>query len=143
MEAVGTLAGGVAHDFNNLLQAISGYAELLLEAKSENDPEYTCHLKNIFQAGRSGAELIQHLLTFSRKIQPTLAPMDLNQRIRSIQKLLERSIPKMICIRLDLAEDLEMTNADPGQIEQVIINLALNARDAMEGKGSLLLRPKT
>ena len=66
--------------------------------------------------------------------------MDLNQRIRSIQKLLERSIPKMICIRLDLAEDLEMTNADPGQIEQVIINLALNARDAMEGKGSLLLR---
>ena len=139
MEAIGTLAGGIAHDFNNLLQVTMGYSELLLQEKSENDPDYA-DLGKILHAARSGSELVRNLLAFSRKSEPKPVPMDLNSEVVHVEKLLQRTIPKMIEIRLDLAVGLERINADPAQIEQIIMNLAVNARDAMGEEGSLTLR---
>ena len=139
MESIGTLAGGIAHDFNNLLQVTLGYSELLLQEKSEKDPDYA-DLQKIHQAARSGAELVRNLLAFSRKAEPKLVPMNLNHEIRHVEKLLHRTIPRMIDIGLNLAEDLERINADPAQIEQIIINLAVNARDAIAEEGSLKIR---
>lgn len=136
MEAVGTLAGGIAHDFNNLLQAIQGYSELLLLDDKENEPSHD-HLKEIFSAAQRGADLTKQLLTFSRKIESKLQPVDLNQEIVQLRKLLDRTIPKMISIELHLAGDLMTINADPAQMEQVLMNLAVNARDAMPEGGKL------
>ncbi len=141
MEAIGTLASGIAHDFNNLLQVILGFSELLLEEKTDEDPDYH-ELQKIYKAARSGAELVQSLLTFCRKVEPKLVPLSLNQQIRDVEKLLARTIPKMIDIRLELAEDLEMTLADPTRMEQVLMNLALNARDAMPEGGTLAIGTK-
>jgi PAS domain S-box-containing protein len=139
MEAIGTLAGGIAHDFNNLLQVTLGYSELLLQEKTEDDADYG-DLQKIFHAARSGADLVRRLLAFGRKAEPKPIPMNLNREIRHIEKLLHRTIPRMIDIRLDLAEDLETISADPAQIEQIIMNLAVNARDAMGEEGCLTLR---
>jgi signal transduction histidine kinase/ActR/RegA family two-component response regulator len=139
MEAIGTLAGGIAHDFNNLLQVILGYSELILDEKIEGDPD-RADLSKIHQAARSGADLVRNLLTFSRKTEPKPVPMSLNNQIRHVEKLLHRTIPRMIDIQLDLAEDLRRINADRGQIEQIIMNLAVNARDAMGEEGSLKIR---
>ncbi len=138
MEALGTLAGGIAHDFNNILQVTLGFSELLLSEKREDDPDHA-DLQKIHQAGRSGAELVKRLLTLSRKVDLKTAPMDLNAQIRNTEKLLRRTIPRMVDIRLELAEDLKRINADPGQIEQIIMNLAVNARDAMPEGGTLTL----
>ena len=138
MEAVGTLSGGIAHDFNNLLQVTLGYSELLLAEKREDDPEYA-DLSKILQSARSGAELVQRLLTFSRKVEPKPIPLNLNRRILQVEKLLGRTIPKMIDIQLDLSDDLADINADPTQMEQVLMNLAVNARDAMPDGGKLTL----
>ncbi len=139
MEAIGTLAGGIAHDFNNILQVVLGYSELLLTGKSGKDPDHA-DLQKINHAACSGADLVRNLLTFSRKVEPKPVPMDLNNQIRNVEKLLHRTIPRMIDIRLELAEDLKRINADPGQIEQIIMNFAVNARDAMGEKGSLTIR---
>jgi two-component system, cell cycle sensor histidine kinase and response regulator CckA len=141
MEAVGTLSGGIAHDFNNLLQVTLGYSELLLADKREDDPE-CADLSKIFQAARSGAELVQRLLTFSRKVEPKPIPLNLNRRILQVEKLLRRTIPKMIDIQLDLSDDLADINADPTQMEQVLMNLALNGRDAMPDRGKLTVGTK-
>jgi PAS domain S-box-containing protein len=136
MEAVGTLAGGVAHDFNNLLQIILGYSELLLVEKGKDDPEHT-DLSRIFQAAKSGAALVQQLLMFSRRVESKPIPLSLNRQIVQVAKLLRRTIPKMIDIQMDLSDDLAEINADPSQMEQVFMNLAVNARDAMSDKGTL------
>ncbi|GKT06793.1 response regulator [Desulforhabdus sp. TSK] len=141
MEAVGTLAGGIAHDFNNLLQAIQGYSELLL-MDQESDGAHHPYLQEIFGAAQRGADLTRQLLTFSRKIESKLRPMDLNQEIVQLRKLLDRTIPKMIGIELHLAGDLHSVNADPAQIEQLLMNLAVNARDAMPSGGKLLICTK-
>jgi signal transduction histidine kinase/ActR/RegA family two-component response regulator len=138
MEAVGTLAGGIAHDFNNLLQVTMGYAEVLLSRKDKADPEYV-RLQQILQAGRSGSELVQRLLTLSRKTESKQRPIDLNYQIEQARRLLERTIPKMINIDLRLADSLATVNADPTQLEQIIMNMAVNARDAMPEGGKLTL----
>ena len=138
MEAVGTLAGGVAHDFNNLLQAVSGYAELLLIEKNADDPSYQ-PLTEIHQAAQRGAELTRRLLTFSRKVQSKQRALNLNQEIVDVEKLLQRTIPKMIQVELRLAGDLWTVSADPVQIGQLIMNLAVNARDAMPEGGKLVV----
>jgi PAS domain S-box-containing protein len=138
MEAVGTLAGGIAHDFNNLLQVTLGYSEFLLTEKSENDPERS-DLEKIYQAACSGAELVQRLLTFSKKVETKPVPLDINGQIMRVEELLRRTIPRMIDIRLELEEGLERVNADPGQIQQIIMNLALNARDAMGDAGLITI----
>jgi PAS domain S-box-containing protein len=138
MEAVGTLAGGVAHDFNNLLQVVLGYSDLVL-ADDDLPDQFRNDLEKILLAGRNGADLVRRLLTFSRKSEPKPLDLDLNQRIRQTRKLLKRTVPKMIDIDLVLAEDLAGIHADPTQIDQVLMNLAVNARDAMPGGGTLVI----
>ena len=139
MEAVGTLAGGMAHDFNNLLQVISGYSELLL-ADRATLPPLRDDLNKIHSAARSGAELVQRLLTFSRKTEITPHPMNLNREIEQVHQFLTRTIPKMIEIEMVLEKDLAAINADRMQIEQIIMNLSVNARDAMPQGGKLSIK---
>ncbi len=138
MEAVGTLAGGIAHDFNNILQVVLGYSELVL-----GDEDLPDRLRNdlgrVLQAGKNGADLVQRLLTFSRKTETKPLNLDLNQRIRQTQKFLERTIPKMIDIQVVLADDLARIYVDPTQVDQVLMNLAVNARDAMPEGGKLVI----
>lgn len=138
MEAVGTLAGGIAHDFNNLLQAVQGYAQLLI-MKKDDDNDGQRELQQIVRAAERGAELTQQLLTFSRRIESELQPIDFNREVENVKLLLERTIPKMIEVEFRLAEDLKMVNADPGQVEQILMNLALNAKDAMPDGGKLIV----
>lgn len=138
MEAIGNLAGGIAHDFNNRLQTISGYAQLLLHDKDRSESDAT-KLTAIERSVRSSGELIDQLLMFSRKITSKLTPTDLNHEVRHIRKLLERTIPRMIRINLKLADDLGIINADPPQIEQVLMNLSINASHAMPAGGTLTI----
>lgn len=136
MEAVGTLAGGIAHDFNNLLQAIQGFAELLILKKGLNW-DGRREVEQIRGAARRGAELTRQLLAFSRKMESHLEPVELNHVLLNVRNLLERTIPKRISIELHLAGDLPRVYADPSQMEQILMNLALNARDAMPQGGTL------
>lgn len=139
MEAIGTLAGGVAHDFNNILQVAVGYSELILG--DEDLPQhYRDDLQKIHQSARRGAELVQRLLTFSRKTEINPRPLNLNHSIKEMRKMLERTIPKMIEIRLVLADNLNAINADPTQMDQILMNLAVNARDAMPDGGKLAVK---
>lgn len=137
MEAVGTLAGGIAHDFNNLLQGILGFTQMLLMEKNGNDPD-TAKLKQIEKAAHRASELTHQLLAFSRKVESNLRPVDLNQELEQVRNLLERTIPKMIAIELHLEDHLNVIRADPAQLEQVIMNLGVNARDAMPDSGKLV-----
>ncbi len=141
MEAVGTLAGGVAHDFNNLLQAISGYAQLVLMQKGPNDPDYK-YLTGIDQSVQRASDLVKQLLTASRKMESKLEPVNLNLEVIQAVNLLERTIPKMIEIKTQLADDLRMVNADPTQLEQILLNLGGNAKDAMPEGGRLIFETK-
>ncbi|HBZ54365.1 MAG TPA: hypothetical protein DEO88_03080 [Syntrophobacteraceae bacterium] len=141
MEAVGTLAGGIAHDFNNILQAVLGYGELLLLNRKENEDGHR-ELQAIIGASQRGADLVRQLLTFSRKVESKLRPVDLNHEVQQAHKLLLRTIPKMIAIELDFADDLRIVNADPAQIGQVLMNLAVNARDAMPEGGKLIIETR-
>ena len=142
MEAVGTLAGGIAHDFNNLLQAIQGYTELLLMRKQEGESDWR-ELQEVIRASKRGAELTQQLLTFSRKVESKRRPLDLNQEVGEVRELLERTIPKMIDVEFKLADNLKMVNADPAQLKQVLMNLAVNAKDAMVEGGKLLIETQS
>ncbi len=136
MEAIGTLAGGIAHDFNNLLQAVQGYAELLLRKKGEGQ-EGIREIEAIGRAARRGGELTRQLLTFSRKLESRLQSVDLHLILDSVRMLLERTIPKRIAIELHAAADIWRVHADGSQLEQVLMNLAVNARDAMPNGGTL------
>lgn len=141
MEAVGILSGGIAHDFNNLLQIIQGYADLLLYRIK---PEYKEHeqVREIKKASQQAAELIAGLLTFSRRIESKLRPTDVNREIRRIVEMLKRTIPKMIDIDMSLEEDVYTINADPLQLQQVLMNLAVNARDAMPEGGRIMIESR-
>jgi signal transduction histidine kinase len=136
LEAVGRLAGGVAHDFNNLLTAIIGYSELTLKKLEPNDP-LRRNLTEIKAAGDRAAALTRQLLAFSRKqvMQPKV--LDLNQVVSNLQKMLLRLIGEEYELRMNLGAELGNVKADPGQIEQVIMNLVLNARDAMPAGGKV------
>jgi two-component system, cell cycle sensor histidine kinase and response regulator CckA len=138
MEAVGILAGGVAHDFNNLLTVVQGYSELLLLEMDEKTPGYS-DLRKIHEAGLRGAELVRNLLAFSRKADTNPRPINLNDEVARIQKLLSRTIPKMIKIELHLEGDLAAVDADPDQIGQVLMNLAVNSEHAMLEGGKLTI----
>ncbi len=139
MEAVGRLAGGIAHDFNNLLTAITGYTDLLLDDAEQDDPNSE-DLREISRAARRAATLTHQLLAFSRKqvMQPKL--LDLNVLVRDVRRMLGRLIGEDIVLKTDLARDLGKVRADPGQLEQVVMNLAVNARDAMPDGGQLVVR---
>ena len=138
LEAVATLAGGIAHDFNNLLQTVQGFTELLLLSKNPDEAGYL-ELHEIFAAARRGGELTRQLLTYSRKISSERKPINLNQQVRQVFELLQRTIPKMVEIRLDLDDDLKEVNADPVQVEQILLNLAINAKDAMSAGGKIVI----
>lgn len=139
MEAIGTLAGGVAHDFNNLLQVILGYSSAMLGTMKEDDRDYF-KTKQIMDAGRRGGELVKGLLTFSRKVEPQLAVVNLNQEVLQFQAFLSRTIPKTIRIELRLNGDLKKIMADPSQINQALMNLGVNSRDAMAEGGTLTIQ---
>ena len=139
MEAVGTLAGGIAHDFNNLLQVIHGYGQMLLHNDNQGQQTHQALLR-IVGAARRGAELTQQLLTFSRAVESDKRPLDLNHEVKKLKMLLERTIPKMINIELHTADNLRIVNADPIQVEQILMNLAVNAKDAMPEGGKLIIK---
>ncbi|MEW6487025.1 MAG: response regulator [Thermodesulfobacteriota bacterium] len=141
MEAIGTLSGGVAHDFNNLLQSISGYTEMLLLGKAEEHPDYA-RLKKIELAADRAADLTRQLLAFSRRLESRPRHVDLNQEVRHSVELLERALPRMIEIRTSLEPELRPVWADPGQMEQVLVNLGVNARDAMPAGGSIRIETR-
>ena len=141
MEAIGTLAGGIAHDFSNSLQAISGYVELMKYEKAR-DSQDSNYLSKILNSIKNANNLTKQLLTVSRKIESKLKPTDLNDQILQVQTLLERTIPKMIKIELDLGKDLKIIHADSGQIEQILLNLALNASHAMPDEGQITIKTK-
>jgi len=138
MEAIGTLAGGIAHDFNNLLAVVQGHAELAL-ADTEADSERYSELQAICDAAKRGADLVKQILTFSRKVEGSPRPVSVNDLVRQAHKLLSRTLPKVIDIELHLAPDLSVVNADPGQVEQILLNLAVNAEHAMPEGGELVL----
>jgi signal transduction histidine kinase len=138
MEAIGTLAGGVAHDFNNLLTVITGYVDVLLQGSM---PEDTARgfIEEIGQAAARAASLTRQLLAFSRQqmLEPKI--LDLNAIVRNTDSMLRRLIGEDVSVTLALAPDLGLVKADPGQLEQVIMNLAVNSRDAMPRGGRLTI----
>ncbi|MBU1635175.1 PAS domain S-box protein, partial [bacterium] len=139
MESVGQLAGGIAHDFNNILTIISGYSQLLLERLDQNTP-LRKNVEKIMKAGEQAASLTRQLLAFSRK--QALAPkvLDLNATLADVKKMLGRFIGEDIKMDTVLEPDLMHVKVDPGQIEQVIMNLVVNARDAMPDGGKITVR---
>ncbi len=141
MEAIGTLAGGVAHDFNNLLQVINGYTELLMAMKDKDDPD-TKHLREIKNAAQRANDLTDQLLTFSRKSESSSIQINLNDEVKQGYRLLDRTLTNMIETKLYLDSELKMINADPGRLQQVIMNLGVNARDAMPDGGKLVIETK-
>lgn len=138
MEAIGRLAGGVAHDFNNLLTAITGYSQLLMMNLPKDNP-IRSDIEEIFKAGERAASLTRQLLAFSRKqvLQPS--NLNINAIVADVERMLRRLIGEDIDIVIALAPGLGNVKADRGQIEQVIMNLVVNARDAMPRGGKLTL----
>ncbi len=142
MEAIGQLAGGVAHDFNNLLTAINGYSGLALQRIDEHHP-LRSYLEEIKKAGDRAANLTRQLLAFGRKqiLQPL--PINLNDIVSDMNKMLHRLIGEDIVLTARLDPALNRVKADPGQIEQVLVNLVVNARDAMPQGGNLTIETAT
>jgi len=139
MEAVGQLAGGIAHDFNNILQVILGFSELLLLTLKENETSRQ-NVLEIQKAARHAADLTRELLTFSRNQPAEFALLDIDRTVTATEKILTSVIGENIRMKTDLQTDLPAAKADLRQIERVIINLAINARDAMPDGGELTLR---
>ncbi len=139
MEAVGQLAGGVAHDFNNMLSIINGYAELALESLDASDPLHD-NLREIMNAGLRSADLVRQLLAFARK--QTICPiqMDLNETVSSMLKMLKRLIGEDIELIWEPAADLWPVKMDPSQLDQILANLMVNARDAVSGIGRIVIK---
>jgi two-component system cell cycle sensor histidine kinase/response regulator CckA len=136
LETVGRLAGGIAHDFNNLLTVINGYSEVLLR-KTGGDPFLQKGLSEIFGAGERAAELTKNLLAFSRKQVFQTKAVDLNATVQNMQSMLKRLIGEDVELETELAPALVIVMADPIQLQQIILNIAVNARDAMPRGGTL------
>ncbi len=141
MEALGTLTGGIAHDFNNLLTIINGYTELMLLEMTEDDPLHP-DLQTIFETGRKGAELVQRLLALSRNTEGNPEPLNLNEVVEQSVVLMKRTFPKTIEIDASLDNELSTVNADASQIRQVLMNICVNAKDAMPSGGRIGIRTK-
>jgi two-component system cell cycle sensor histidine kinase/response regulator CckA len=138
MEALGLLTGGVAHDFNNLLTIITGYSQIILGKLSENDPNRH-FAEQIVKASERAGELTSRLLQFSRRRVPQAKVIDLNQVVNGLGTMIRRLLGEEIEFQLNLAADLGSVNADAGRIEQVLLNLAVNSRDAMPQGGTLTI----
>jgi two-component system cell cycle sensor histidine kinase/response regulator CckA len=138
MEALGLLTGGVAHDFNNLLTIITGYSHLILGKLNESDPNRHS-AEQIVKAAERAAELTRQLLLFSRRRVPQPKVLDLNQLVASLSTMLQRLLGEEIEVRLNLGAGLGSVHADSGRVEQVLLNLAVNSRDAMPDGGTLTI----
>ncbi len=138
MEAVGLLAGGVAHDFNNLLSVILSYADASLDEMSESDPHHE-PMREIRDAGRRATELTRQLLAFSCKQTSRPRELNLNDCVRGLERMVRRLLGKSIDLQLRLADPLGLVRADLARIEQVVMNLVVNARDAMPSGGELVI----
>lgn len=136
LEGIGRLAGGVAHDYNNILGIIIGFCELSL-AHLEHDHAVYHNIESILKTANRGADLTRQLLAFARKEIIMPVPLNLNQSIQSIRKILGRLIGEDIELRIDLAQDLHLILIDPTQVDQILVNLATNARDAMQNVGTI------
>lgn len=138
IEAIGLLAGGVAHDLNNLLSPILGYSELMLQGEGLSDG-HRRDLGEIAKAGGRARELVRQLMAFGRKQTLDVRPLDMNEIVNGFQPLLRRTLRENIRIELNLAQSVRTVNADRGQVEQVLMNLVVNAQDAMPGGGVLTI----
>jgi len=141
MEAIGTLAGGIAHDFNNYLQGISGYIQLLMMKKDLTDREQH-YLTQMEKSVERAALLTKQLLIFGRKEESKLKPVNLNHVLHQAYKLLMKTLPETVRVELDLSDDLEQINADALQIEHIMFNMGLNAKDAMPEGGKLTVETR-
>jgi PAS domain S-box-containing protein len=141
LEALGTLVGGIAHDFNNMLQIILGYSQFLLDDKQKGEPGYK-ELQTIIETVKGGAELVKKLLAFGQQGQIFPVPLDLNHQISELTSLLSRTLPHSVQIDLDLTDGTTTILADHNQIDQVIMNLAINASEAMPNGGRLKIATK-
>ncbi len=139
MESIGTLAGGIAHDFNNILGIIMGYASLL-ENKRTHPAEFSECVNAIIQASGRGAALVHQILTFARKTEISFRQINLNESVKEIIDLIKDTFPKIIIIHSLLHDELPNILADSAQVHQVLLNLCLNARDAMPSGGSLMFK---
>lgn len=137
MESIGLLAGGIAHDFNNILTALNGYAEMVLKNLEPNHPQLN-NVRNIIRGGKRAEQLIRQLLAFSRKqiIEPRI--VDINEVITELKRMLRRLIDEDIELRTVLGKGVSKIKADPGQIEQVLVNMIVNSRDAINQKTDIL-----
>ena len=141
MEVVGRLSGGVAHDFNNMLNVILGYTELIMSDIASEDPLYS-KIEQINKAAERSANITKQLLGFSRKQVIAPKPLVINEALVDIEKMISRLIREDIDILYDLQKNPWTVNLDPSQMDQVIMNLALNARDAMPNGGKLVVETK-
>ncbi len=139
MEAVGKLSGGIAHDFNNMLLPIIGYSDMVLLRLAENDPS-VLDLREVKRAAERASALTRQLLAFSRKQVARKTVFDLNDNLSNMHRMLSRIIGEDIQLRMELSPEPVPVKADQGQIEQVVMNLIINARDAMPGGGSIAVR---
>ncbi|HEX7453162.1 MAG TPA: PAS domain S-box protein, partial [Polyangiaceae bacterium] len=138
MEAIGHLAGGVAHDFNNLLTPIIGYTELIRASLPTSDPIYT-DLAVVLEAAEGARQLVRQLLAFGRKQALEVRPLDLGEQVRRIEKILRAMIPESIELVLELPPEQIVIRADATQLQQVVLNLVVNAQDAMSSSGGRLV----
>ena len=138
MESIGVLAGGVAHDFNNLLTPIVGYTDMLIDTKEDDDPDSHV-LKEISNAALRAKDLINQLLANSRKQFLQVKPLDLNSVIESVARMINRLIREDISVEYKLDNNVGIIKADAGQIDQILMNLAVNAQDAMPNGGKLII----
>ncbi len=141
LEAVGRLAGGVAHDFNNLLMVITGYSHMLLDAMHPSDPARQ-DLEQVVKASERATDLTRQLLAFSRRQGVRASLVNLNVLVQEMDRMLRRVLGEEIELIVHLSPELNIVRADPGQIEQVILNMVVNARDAMPSGGQLLIETR-
>ncbi len=130
MEAIGTLAGGIAHDFNNILGIILGHLSIVIQPDYDG-PMRTASAETITNAVRRGANLVRQILTFARKTEVTIVPVNVNESVREIRKMLEATFPKSIAFTVDVEKGLPFVLIDAGQLHQALLNLCVNARDAI------------
>ena len=138
MEAIGQVAGGIAHDFNNILASIIGYAELVMNARSRlESTQVDQYLHEVVTAGHRARDLISQMLTFTKAQRGDVSPVDITATISDVSRMLRAAIPSSIEITTDFGSNLPLVLVDPVQIQQVIINLLINARDAINGNGRI------
>lgn len=143
MDSLGTLAGGIAHDFNNMLAIINGYAEVCLTKPGiQADEVLRRYLREIHGATQRAVGLVQRILTFSRKTEVKAGPINFNKLLRELGKLLEETFPRTVSIVLELDDTLPLLIADQNQMQQIIMNLCVNARDSMPKGGRILIETK-